>query len=396
MPADIDGSARSRASVLSDVPVPSLSLRPRSLYTAMSGALALLTVLWARRAATASAQQCTPPRAPASAPRPFCSVPPYVSQEARAFLATTHPLPIDVSSPPAVAASRAAFTKAKLEPAAAVNAEFFSALKNESLGPSRVPALLATPKSFEPGTPAAEKLLMYLPGGAYVLGACELQLPVVAVPAHTAGLRVRCVQYRLAPEHPFPAGLDDAAAAYRAALESGLQPGDIALLGDSAGGGLALALLLKLHELGLPQPAAVVLYSPWSELTKSGDSHATLAGVDPKLHYETNLMAPALAYVAGDASKLSDPLVSPLRADYSKAAAGELPPILIQVGLRDSFVSDAVRLYRKLKAAGQHVEFEPWVSPGLLGAEERGAGRGSSRVGARRWWSQAMQPRSPS
>jgi monoterpene epsilon-lactone hydrolase len=348
------------------------ALLPRSAASAMAAVLALVAVLWAWHSRGAAAwphaggaappQQCTPPLAPASPPRPFCFVPPYLSPGAREFLAAAAPGPVDVSSPAAAAAARAGFARAKAALSEGVNAAFFSSLANETLG--GVPTLLAAPKAPPGGAGAGAgaadgKVLLYLPGGAYVLGACPLQLSVPANAARAAHVRVRCVQYRLAPEHPFPAGLDDAVAAYRAALKTAAAK-DIALLGDSAGGGLALALLQRLHAEGLPQPAAAVLYSPWVELTKAGDTHTTLAGVDPKLLHDFNLKAPALAYAGGDAAKLADPLVSPLRADWSKAAVGQLPPILIQVGLRDTFLSDVTRLYRKLQAAGQPVVFSPW------------------------------------
>jgi acetyl esterase/lipase len=173
------------------------------------------------------------------------------------------------------------------------------------------------------------------------------------------GVKKACFDYRLAPEHPYPAALDDAVTAYRELLKT-YPAKSIALLGDSAGGGLALALLLRLKREGLPQPAAAALYSPWVELTKQGDTQTTLTGVDPVLQYELNLKSPALSYAGGDGSKLADPLVSPLRADFSKGAVGQLPPILIQVGLRDTFLSDCVRLYRKLRDAGQPVDLSPW------------------------------------
>jgi epsilon-lactone hydrolase len=194
-----------------------------------------------------------------------------------------------------------------------------------------IPVRIATPPGFDPKGAAAKKLLLYLHGGAYILGTCEVQWPTVGLVSKLLGVRVLCPNYRLAPEHPFPAALDDAVAVYKhAAGKYGAQ--NIALLGDSAGGGLALALLLRARALGLPYPAAVALFSPWAELTKAGDTQVTLAGVDPKLEYDARLRSGALGYAGGDAARLKDPLLSPLRANWSVAAVGKLPPTLIQVG----------------------------------------------------------------
>jgi acetyl esterase/lipase len=136
--------------------------------------------------------------------------------------------------------------------------------------------------------------------------------------------------------------------------------------GDSAGGGLVMALLQLINQLpdeadSLEMPAAVALYSPWVDLLPhAGDSTVTLTGVDPMLRAHTDLDSPApiaLAYVAGNASMLADPLVSPLHGTYDDAV---FPPTLIQVGLRDILISSNVLLYRKMRAAGQHVVFSPF------------------------------------
>jgi monoterpene epsilon-lactone hydrolase len=326
-------------------------------------AAALLACLLASAADAARLQAaCTAPRSGNDATKPFCALPDGVSKEAQDYLATAHvnPVPTDVSTPAAARRVREGFEAGRADMVTSANGgakDYFSEARRETLG--GVPVVIAAPVGFKPAGPAGKKLLFFLHGGAYVVGSCPTQWTQAAVVARDLGARLLCVDYRLAPEHPFPAGLDDAAAAYRAALKT-FAPKDIALLGDSAGGGLIMALLLKIHQLGLPAPAAAALFSPWIDLTGAGDTQKTLVGVDPQLDYKMNLENPALAYVAGDASKLSDPLVSPLRADYSKAAAGELPPILIQIGLRDIFLSHAAELYRKLVAAGQPAQFSPW------------------------------------
>jgi monoterpene epsilon-lactone hydrolase len=314
-----------------------------------------------------SGAKCSLPPRPADAARPYCQVPAGVSPEAQAVLRSMAAAPApDISTPTAAAAMRVAWRRGKTSVWEAPGRSALRAARNETL--AGVPTLLIEPAAAAAAAAPRRPLILYLHGGAYAAGSCHLQWATAAGVASALGAPARCVDYRLAPEHPFPAGLDDVAAAYAELLRAHA-PRDIALLGDSAGGGLVMALLLKLRRLGLPAPAAAVLYSPWVELTKAGDTHTTLTGVDPMLQYDMNLRAFALAYVAGDASKLSDPLVSPLRADYSKAAAGELPPVLIQIGLRDTFLSDSAALYRKLRAAGQPVEFSPWVS-------HRGAARG--------------------
>jgi monoterpene epsilon-lactone hydrolase len=322
----------------------------------------LLACLLAAAGASRQQAACTPPRTGAEATKPFCAPPDGVSQEARDYLATAHvnPVPTDVSTPDAARRVRDGFERGRADMVTSANGgakDYFSEARRETLG--GVPVVIATPAGYKPGGPAAKKLLFFLHGGAYVVGSCPTQWTQGAIVARDLGARMVCVDYRLAPEHPFPAGLDDAVAAYRAALKS-FAPKDIALLGDSAGGGMVMALLQRLRAAGLPAPAAAVLFSPWVELTGAGDTQRTLVGVDPQLHYAMNLENPALAYVGGDRSKLTDPLVSPLRADWSKAAAGQLPPVLIQIGLRDTFLSHAAELHRKLKAAGQPVEFDPW------------------------------------
>lgn len=152
------------------------------------------------------------------------------------------------------------------------------------------------------------------------------------------------MDYRLAPEHPFPEGLTDCVAVYRGLLET-FKPENIVLLGDSAGGGMTLATMLKARDEGLPMPAGVTLYAPFTDATKTGDTYYTLEGKDPLLHYEENVRFMANAY-AGNADK-KDPLVSPVYNDYKG-----FPPTLIQVGTRDILLSCSARVYRKMKNAG--------------------------------------------
>jgi len=158
------------------------------------------------------------------------------------------------------------------------------------------------------------------------------------------------VDYRMPPEHPFPAAVDDGLAVYRELLER-FDPGAIAIIGTSAGGGLAAAVTLAARDAGLPLPAAVVMHTPWTDLSKTGDSYFTNDGVDPVLRsYDGTLEVMARMY-AGKAS-LTHPLVSPVYADYSKG----FPPSMLSTGTRDLLLSATVRLHRALRRAGVPAE----------------------------------------
>jgi acetyl esterase/lipase len=159
------------------------------------------------------------------------------------------------------------------------------------------------------------------------------------------------VEYRLAPEHPFPAGLDDALAAYRWLLDEGMDAQSIGVFGDSAGGGLTLALALKIRDTGLPQPGALVAISAAVDLTGQGDTQATLLEDDIVLG-PPNLERSRL--YAGEAG-LNDPLVSPIYADLTGLA-----PLLIQVGTRERLLSDSVRLARHARRDGVDVTLDVW------------------------------------
>jgi hypothetical protein len=172
-------------------------------------------------------------------------------------------------------------------------------------------------------------------------------------------LQVLCFEYTLTSEAPFPKQLNEAMAVYKALISSGrYKPENIALWGASAGGGLAPALLLQAKQQKLPLPAALMLMSPWGDMTKSGDTMTTLNGYDPMLQYELTLQQPAMAYVGGNAKLLQDTRVSPLKANVE--AFKGFPPTLTQIGLRDSFLSQAIMMHRKLRAAGVDAAFSPW------------------------------------
>jgi acetyl esterase/lipase len=197
------------------------------------------------------------------------------------------------------------------------------------------------------------RVVLHFHGGVYVLGSARAAAGLAAALGRHAGVRTTAVDYRLAPEHPYPAAIDDALAVYRALLDQ--TPGSqIALSGESSGGGLAIALLLKLKEAGLQLPASAVLFSPWVDLTLSGTSMATKASVDPSVLSPEGLRLRVPDYV-GD-SDPTNPLISPIFADLSG-----LPPLLIQAGSYEILLDDAVRL--AAQAAAHDVEVTLQVTP---------------------------------
>ncbi|MGW3094941.1 alpha/beta hydrolase [Streptomyces sp. NPDC001102] len=208
---------------------------------------------------------------------------------------------------------------------------------------------------LEPAVVSGQGRLLYLHGGGYVIGSPDTHAGLVGELARRAGLRTVSVDYRLAPEDPFPAAVDDGLAAYRELLATGTDPRDLVVAGDSAGGGLSIATLLAAREAGLPQPAAVAVFSPWVDLTLAGESIRSKEGADP-IFTEADLRAYADLYVrAGDRAH---PLASPVFADLTG-----LPPLLVQVGANEVLLDDAVRLAGR--AGADDVEVTLDIGPGL-------------------------------
>jgi epsilon-lactone hydrolase len=195
-------------------------------------------------------------------------------------------------------------------------------------------------------------VILYLHGGAYCLGSIQSSRTLIAPLAVATQCSALSVEYRLAPENPFPAALDDATAVYRWLLDNGFNPNRIILAGDSAGGGLSLATLLNLRELGLPLPAGAILRSPWLDLALTGESMQSKAGVDFVL--TRGMLATCAAAYAGGKS-LNDPWVSPLYADLHG-----LPPLLIQVGSDEILLADATRLAQRATEAGVVARLTCW------------------------------------
>lgn len=211
--------------------------------------------------------------------------------------------------------------------------------------PCDVPAYWITP----PGADTS-RVIFYLHGGAYILGSSETHLETVFRFAKAAGTRALSVDYRLAPEHAWPACREDAVAAYRWLLAQDVAPSRIAIAGDSAGGGLTLSTLLALRDAGLPLPGCAAFLSPWVDFTGSGDSMKTNAEIDP-------LVDPrGLAMMVGAVLQGKDPAQSsPLFADLHG-----LPPLFVQVGTAEVLLDDSRRLVDKVKAAGGEAVLDVW------------------------------------
>jgi len=195
-------------------------------------------------------------------------------------------------------------------------------------------------------------VILYLHGGAYALGSIDTSREFAARLAHVTNTPVLAINYRLAPEHPFPAALEDAVSAYRWLPDQGFDPSQTIIAGDSAGGGLALAILLTLRDAGERLPAGAVCISPWTDLALTGASIRTKAQADPILDlYSLDMYA---KYYAGEREP-AFPLISPLYADMKG-----LPPLLIQVGTDEILLDDAARCAENARQAGVDVTLEIW------------------------------------
>jgi monoterpene epsilon-lactone hydrolase len=195
-------------------------------------------------------------------------------------------------------------------------------------------------------------VILHFHGGGYVMAGSHTHVGLASRLAWSSGGRVLSLDYRLAPEHRFPAAADDALSAYRWLLDGGIDAGRIVVAGDSAGGGLAMGLLVAARDAGLPQPAGALLMSPWVDLTCSGATILGNAAIDPIL--SPLLVQHWATLYAGDA--LGDPLASPLFADLAGLA-----PITTQVGEREILLDDAVRLTERVIAAGGTATMAVWA-----------------------------------
>lgn len=196
------------------------------------------------------------------------------------------------------------------------------------------------------------RVLLYLHGGGYTSGSPATHRDLAGRLSRAAGVRVLNVDYRLAPEHPHPAAVEDATAAYRWLLDRGVDAAGAAVAGDSAGGGLTLATLVALRDEGAPLPAAAVGISPWVDLEGVGASMDTKADADPMVQRE-GLLEMARAYLGPHPPRT--PLAAPLHADLRG-----LPPLLLHVGTAETLLDDAVRFAERAREAGVDVTLEAW------------------------------------
>jgi epsilon-lactone hydrolase len=197
--------------------------------------------------------------------------------------------------------------------------------------------------------------VLYFHGGVYVLGGASQAADLASQVGRRTAATVISVDYRLAPEHPYPAATDDALAAYQALLDNGTAPSGIAFAGESAGGGLAVATMLSARDRGLPLPAAAYLMSPYADLTLAGATMQAKRDVDV-LMSPAALQARVTAYAAGHDPAL--PLISPVFADLSG-----LPPLIIQAGTHEVLLDDAIRLARQAAIADVQVTLD--ITPGV-------------------------------
>lgn len=205
---------------------------------------------------------------------------------------------------------------------------------------------ISTPESQE------GRVVYYLHGGGYVMCSVNTHRVMISRIARAAGARALAINYRLAPENPFPAAVEDATAAYRWLVSTGVDPVHVVIAGDSAGGGLTVATLLALRDAGDPLPAAGVCISPWVDMEGLGESMTTKAEIDPMV-VRNGVVGMGKAYL-GDADPRT-PLAAPIYADLKG-----LPPLLIQVGTAEVLLDDSTRLAERAKGAGVDVTLEPW------------------------------------
>jgi len=234
----------------------------------------------------------------------------------------------------------------------------------ELLSAQPLPADVTVTEAALGGVPTAEvtvdgieprHVVLYFHGGVYVMGDAFLAADLASQIGRRTDAKVISVDYRLAPEHPYPAAVEDALAAYEDLLDNGTTPSDIVFAGESAGGALAVVTLVNARDRGLPLPAAAFVMSPYADLTLAGTTMETKREVDPLMSRE-GLVARIADYTAGQDAALG--LISPIFADLSG-----LPPLIIQVGSHEVLLDDAVRLARQAATADVEVTLD--VTPGV-------------------------------
>lgn len=201
-----------------------------------------------------------------------------------------------------------------------------------------------------PENPDSGRVILYLHGGGYVIGSIRAYRKMTGHLANAAGCKVLLIEYRLAPEHEFPAAIEDAVSSYRGLLSQGYKPENIVIAGDSSGGGLAAATLVSLRDSGDPMPAAAIMASPWIDLEMTGESIRTMAKKDPMLTLQE--VKRWSAQYLGDTDP-KNPLASPIYADLKG-----LPPLLIHAGTREILLDDAKRFAERARDDGVEVQLD--------------------------------------
>lgn len=284
-------------------------------------------------------------------PERFIPTPRSISREAQAFLSNKPP--VGATQMPPLGdkqAWRAHAAEADRTMAAftARNAELYPGDHVEHRL-SACPLYEIVPQSLTESQ--GRRTILYIHGGGFCMGGGQAAIYSAMPFASLAGVRTWSLDYRMPPDHPFPAAVDDAVEAYRWLLEH-YGPENIAVYGPSAGGNLAPAMILKARDLGLPLPAACAVHSPASDLTESGDTYETNAVIDIILQHRL----PELMMLYADGADLTDPLLSPAFADY---AAG-FPPTMLTSGTRDLLLSSTVMLHRAMRRGGVKAELHVW------------------------------------
>ncbi len=259
------------------------------------------------------------------------------------------------------------------------------------------PVIAAGVKAEWTGTPNADptRAILYVHGGGYVIGSIDSHRHAAAEMGRAAATKVLSLDYRLAPEHPFPAPVEDTVAAYRYLLAQGFAPGHIAIAGDSAGGGLVVAAMLAIRDAGLPQPACGWCISPWIDMEATAASVTTKAAEDPSVQ-KAALEFMAKTYLGGADPK--NKLASPLHANFTGLA-----PLLIQVGAAETLLDDATRLAALAGAAHVAVTLEIWpemihvwhVMHPVLAAGRKAIGNGGAFIRATMDGAAPVTPRVP-
>jgi acetyl esterase/lipase len=214
-----------------------------------------------------------------------------------------------------------------------VKSELIAGVKTHTVQPEKIPEK------------NQDKLLIYVHGGGYILNGGEGSVPEAMAMAHYAQMKVISIDYRMLPDYPFPAGLDDVLAVYKEVIKN-TKPQNIGIFGTSAGSGLTAAAILKLKEMKVPLPAVVGLGTPFMDITKTGDSYSTNQDIDNFLVTYDGLLRSIAKLYAGD-NDMKNPLISPIYGDFNG-----FPPTVLTSGTRDLFLSNTVRTHQKLRSAG--------------------------------------------